>query len=117
MTRQNFCLQQCLVTFSIKCFITINGEDTQMMLDQRQGLLAHLKEAIDEVHLTYIPSAKHPIGYVECPLEHEEECLPHIRLDDVNEANDILCLKSASQIVPRKSYMPLLAVSKGKVAV
>ena len=86
-----------------------------MMLDQRQGLLAHLKEAIDEVHHSYIPSAKHPIGYVECPLEHEEGCLPHIRLNDVNEANDVICLKSAGQIVPRKSYMPLLAVSKGKI--
>ena len=86
-----------------------------MMLDQRQGLLAHLKEAINEVHHTYIPSAKYPIGYVECPLQHEDGCLPHVRLDGISEVNDILCSRNAGQIVPRKSYMPLLSVSKGKI--
>jgi len=84
-----------------------------MMLDQRQGLLAHLKEAINEVHHTYIPSAKYPIGYVECPLQHEEGCLPHVRLDGISEVNDILCSKNAGQIVSRKSYMSLLSLSKG----
>ena len=88
-------------------------EDQQIMLDQRQGLLAHLKEAINEVHHTYIPSAKYPIGYIECPLPHEEGCLPHVRLDGVSEVNDILCSRNAGQIVPRKSYMPLLSLSKG----
>jgi len=85
-----------------------------MMLDQRQGLLAHLKQAILEVHDAYIPSAQYPIG---CPLQHEEGCLPHVRLDDLSEVNDILCLKNAGQIVPRKSYILLLTTSKGKIAV
>jgi len=88
-----------------------------MMLDQRRGLLAHLKQAINEVHNTYIPSAKHPIGYVECPLQHEEGCLPHVRLDEIDEVNDILCSRNAGQIVPRKSYMLLLTTSQGKMAV
>ena len=87
------------------------------MLEQRQGLLAHLKEAIHEVHHTYIPSAKNPIGYVECPLQHEEGCLPHVRLDDISEVKDILCSRNAGQIVPRKSYMLLLTTSKGKIVV
>ena len=117
MTRQSFCLQQCLVTFSIKCFITLHVEDQLMMLGQRQELLVHLKEAIHEVHHTYIPSAKDPIGYVECPLQHEEGCLPHVRLDDISEVNDILCSRSPGRIVPRKSYMLLLTTSKGKIAV
>ncbi|XP_065912071.1 uncharacterized protein [Dysidea avara] len=112
LMKQSFCLQQCLVTFSIKCFITLHVEDQLMMLGQRQELLAHLKEAIHEVHHTYIPSAKDPIGYVECPLQHEEGCLPHVRLDDISEVNDILCLKNPGQIVPRKSYMLLLTTSK-----
>ena len=84
-----------------------------MMLGQRQELLTHLKESIHEVHQTYIPSAQYPIAYVECPLEHEEGCLPHVRLDDINEVNDIPCPKNEGQIVPRKAYMLLLTTSKG----
>ena len=84
-----------------------------MMLGQRQELLAQLKESLHEVHQTYIPSAKYPIGYVECPLEHEEGCLPHVRLDDINEVNDIECSKNEGQFVPRKAYMLLLTTVKG----
>ena len=84
-----------------------------MMLCQRQELLAHLKESLHEVHQTYIPSAQYPIGYVECPLEHEECCLPHVRLDAINEVNNIPCPKNEGQIVPRKAYMLLLTTLKG----
>jgi len=49
-----------------------------MMLGQHKELLEHLKEVIDEVHKAYIRSASYPIVYVECPLQHEEGCLPHV---------------------------------------
>ena len=78
-----------------------------MMLTQRKKLLTHLKESLHEVHCTYIPSAKFPIGYVECPLEHTENCFPHVRLDDIYEVEDVPCSKNENQIVPRKAYMAL----------
>ena len=84
-----------------------------MMLCQRQELLTHLKESLHEVHQTYIPSAQYPIGYVECPLEHKEGCLPHVCLDHINKVNDIPCPKNEGQTVPRKAYMLLLTTSKG----
>ena len=85
-----------------------------MMFGQRQELLMHLKKVIDEVHHTYIKSTSDPIVYVEYPLQHEEGCLPHIRLDNINEVDDVPCLKNAGKVVPRKSYMLLLTTSNGK---
>ncbi|XP_065907695.1 uncharacterized protein [Dysidea avara] len=85
MRKQSFRLQQCSDTYSIKCYITIHAEDQPMMLTQ----------------------PKFPIGYVECPLEHTENCFPHVRLDDIYEVEDVPCSKNENQIVPRKAYMAL----------
>jgi len=110
MRRQSFKLQQCQITYSIKCYITIHREDQPVMLCQRQKLLTHLKESIYEVHYTYIPSAKCPIGYIECPLEHEEGCLPHVRLDNINSVDEVPCSRTENQVVPRKAYMALFTM-------
>ena len=48
------------------------------MSAQRHALLAHLKKSIIEVHEIYIPSARHPVAYIECPLQHEGNCSPHV---------------------------------------
>ena len=84
------------------------------MLTQRQALLAHLKKSIIEVHEVYIPSARHPIGYIECPLQHEENCGPHVRLEDISETEDVHCSKSDGKVVPPEAYMMLLATYTGK---
>jgi len=81
-----------------------------MMFDQRKKLLSHLKESLYEVHYMYIPSAKYPIRYIECPLKHEESCLPHVRFDNINEVDDVPCSRTENQIVPRKAYMALLTM-------
>ena len=84
------------------------------MLRQRQDLLAHLKASISEVHNTFIPSAKHPIGYIECPLSHEESCMPHVRLEDISETEKVYCPKSYGKIVPPEAYMMLLTIHTGE---
>ncbi|XP_065916801.1 uncharacterized protein [Dysidea avara] len=112
MRRQSFRLQQCPVTYSIKCYLTIHVEDQQIMLGQRRALLEHLNQSLHDVHQAYIPSAKYPIVYVDCPLEHEKGCLPHVRLDDINEVDDVPCSRNEGQIVPRKAYMPLLTMKR-----
>ena len=84
------------------------------MLEQRKDLLAHLKNSINEVHNTYIPSAAYPIGYIECPLQHEENCSPHVRLEDISETENVYCSKSDGQVVPFEAYMMLLKADNGK---
>ena len=84
------------------------------MLEQRQDLLAHLKDSINEVHSVYIPSARHPIGYIECPLSHKEGCMPHVRLDDISETDDVYCSKNVGKIVPPQAYMMLLTADTGE---
>ena len=84
------------------------------MLEERQDLLAHLKECINEVHTVYIPSAKRPIAYIECPLQHEESCGPHVRLDDICETKKVYCSKNVGKLVPPNTYMMLLKADDGK---
>ena len=84
------------------------------MLEQRQDLLAHLKDSINEVHIVYIPSARHPIGYIECPLQHEENCGPHVRIQDISETDDVYCPKNDGKIVPPQAYMMLLTTDTGE---
>ena len=84
------------------------------MLKQRQDLLAHLKKSIDEVHTVYIPSARYPIGYIECPLSHKKGCMPHVRLQDISETGKVYCSKSDGRIVPPQAYMMLLTTDTGE---
>jgi len=62
----------------------------------------------------YIPSARQPIGYIECPVEHDKNYLPHVRLDSINASSDVFCPKSACKIVPKKTYMMLLTTVTDK---
>ena len=112
---QSFKLQECQATSSIKCFLTIKCEGvTQqkqlVMLEQRQALIANLMTSISEVHSTYIPSARYPVAYIECPLSHEKECMPHVRLEDISETKDVYCFRSGGEIVPPEAYMMLLTI-------
>ena len=116
--KQSFKLQECQATSSIKCYITIQEKVTKqqqlVMLEQRKDLLAHLKKSINEVHSTYIPSATHPIGYLECPLQHEGNCSPHVRLADISETEEVYCSKRNGEVVPPEAYMMLLKADNGK---
>ena len=118
--KQSFKLQECQTTSSIKCYITIHEkgvtkqEQQLVMLEQRKDLLSHLKQSINEVHSTYIPSATHPIGYIECPLQHEENCSPHVRLADISETEEVHCSKCHGEVVPPEAYMMLLKADNGK---
>ncbi|XP_065884558.1 uncharacterized protein [Dysidea avara] len=111
---QSFKLQQCQITYSIKCYFTIHAQDEQMMLEQRQELLSYLKESLNVIHQMYIPSARQPIAYLECPLHHDDNCLPHVRLNSINTSNDVFCSKSECQAVPKKAYMLLLTTVSDK---
>ena len=116
---QSFQLQECQATSSIKCYITIhekgeNEEEELVMLKQREALLAHLKESIIEVHKVYIPSARCPIEYIECPLQHEEHCGPHVRLKDISKTGKVYCSKNAGKVVPPQAYMMLLTTKSGE---
>ena len=84
------------------------------MLEQRRDLLAHLRRSINEVHRVYIPSAKYPIAYIECPLQHEENCGPHIKLDNISATEKVHCSKNDSEIVPPQAYMMLLTTDTGE---
>ena len=84
------------------------------MLEERQDLLAHFKECLNEVHTVYIPSARYPIGYIECPLQHEENCGPHVPLKDISETGKVYCSKSDGRIVPPQAYMMLLTTDTGE---
>ena len=116
---QSFKLQECQATSSIKCYITmrekgITKQEQLVMLEQRKDLLVHLKKSINEVHSDYIPSATQPIGYIECPLQHEENCSPHVRLADISETEKVRCSKCHGEVVPPEAYMMLLKADNGK---
>ena len=84
------------------------------MLKQRKDLLSHLKKSISEVHSNSIPSAKHPIAYIECPLSYKEGCMPHVRLEDISESERVHCSKNNGKIVPPSAYMMLLQADHGE---
>ena len=84
------------------------------MLEQRQALLAYLEKSITEVHKVYIPSVRYPIGYIECPLQHEEYCGPHVRLKDISETGKVYCSKIDCKVVPPHAYMMLLTTNTGE---
>ena len=114
--RQAFRLQESQATFSFKCYITIYKQKLpddilQVMLQHRQQLLIHLQKCVGEVHHSHIPCAREPIIYLECPLQHDESCLPHIRLDRINKSQDLVCPKSNHQIIPFETYALLFTAS------
>ena len=83
------------------------------MLQQRQQLQDHIEDCIKEAHQSHISCARPPVGYLECPLhEPEENCPPHIRLDQLTPFGDVTCPKSIDcQVVPREAYALLFVKS------
>ena len=83
------------------------------MLQQRQQLRDHLEVCIEEAHQSHIPCARPPIGYLECPLHTpEENCPPHIRLDQLTPFGKVTCSESFDcEAVPQKAYALLFVPS------
>lgn len=86
------------------------------MLQQRKQLQSHLEKCIEDAHQSHIPCASSPIGYLECPLHSpEENCFPHIRLDEITPFDDVICTKSSDcQVVPQEAYALLFTTSLTK---
>ena len=96
--RQSFILKHCPYTHSIKCHVCVRKEElhNKDLWQQRRDLLDLIRSFINSVYLRCIPEATKPIAYVECPLHHDEECGPHIHLDEIktktlcNKVNDFI---------------------------
>ena len=41
--------------------------------------------------------------------------MPHVRLEDISETENIYCSKSDHQIVPSQAYMMLLTIHSGQL--
>ena len=115
---QSFILQHCSQGCSIKCFISVcqhNLPDDVLdtMLQQRKELQNHLEKQIEKGHRSHISCARLPIGYLECPLHGtEENCPPHIRLDQLTPSGVVTCTKSIDpKVVPPESYALLFVTS------
>ena len=115
---QSFKLQCCSQSYCIKCFIAVHRHNLVnnvlcTMLQQRQQLQHHLEECIEEAHQSQISCARSPIGYLECPLHTpEENCPPHIRLDQLTPFGEVTCPRSINcQVVPREAYALLFTTS------
>ena len=83
------------------------------MLLQRQQLREQLEECIDQAYQSHISCARPPMGYLQCPLHApEENCPPHIRLDQISISGDVICTKrDYYQMVPREAYALLFVSS------
>ena len=116
--KQSFKLAHCLNSSSVKCFISIHRHNLpddvlDNMLLQRQQLQQQLEEYIDDAYQSHISCARPPVGYLQCPLHTpEENCPPHIRLDQISMSDDVICTKSDDyEMVPREAYALLFVSS------
>ena len=114
---QCFTIQQCSQTFSIKVYISVDKsklskDEAPEIASSCRQLRHHLQECIKEVRLTHIPCGREPIGYLQCPLNHEGNQAPHIRLDDIDTDAKLLCSKSG-EVVPLQKY-DLISQNYGK---
>ena len=110
--KQGFALLECSVTFSIKCYIFVCKQevDNKDLWQQRWGLLQkHLPSFILDAHNRCISKADQPIAYMECPLQHDESCAPHIRLDALATDADVWCTKvNPMKLISKDAYNLLL---------
>jgi len=72
-------------------------------------LMAYLEGAIHSVMTLYIPSAKHPVLHVCCPVCSDPK--PHIKVGRANRISSslspLLCTQEGQQqIIPPTSYLP-----------
>ena len=104
---QSFALQHCSDTHSIKCYISVQKQKVydRGLWHLRYDLLKNIKKFIHHVHNHFIPKAREPITYVQCPLQHDEDYAPHIPLDTIE--SNMLCTK-VNQLIPRDAYNLLL---------
>ena len=110
--KQGFALLKCSVTFSIKCYIFVLEQevDRRDLWQQRWDLLLeHLPSFILGAHNCCISKADRPIVYMECPLQHDENCAPHIRLDTLAIDTDVWCTKvNPMKLISKDAYNLLL---------
>jgi len=110
--KQGFTLQLCSVNFSIKCSIFVFKQETNNrdLCQQRWDLLQkHLPSFILDAHSRCISKADQPIAYMECPIQHDENCAPHIRLNTLAANTDVWCTKeNPKKLIPKDAYNLLL---------
>jgi len=115
---QQFQLQHCQSSHSIKCYITIHhnehppSDQLPILLQQRRELLAYLESSIADIYKSCTPSAEPPVTCLECPLHHEEEnCPPHVRLN-INNNKTLVCkIRRKVASVPKEHYLLLFEPS------
>ena len=110
--KQGFTLQLCSVTFSIKCYIFVLQQEMHnrdLWLQRRDLLQEHLPSFILDAHNRCIFKADQPIAYMECPMQHDENCAPHVRLDTLAIDTDVWCTRmNPKKLVSKDAYNLLL---------
>ena len=111
--KQCFTLQHCPKTHSIKCYICVRKEEVNNInaYVQRREFLKILDKVVHSVHERCISKAKKPIAYIECPLQHYEECGLHLRYNKIKP--NVYCNKVyPKQPVPMEAYNLLLPMDQ-----
>ncbi|XP_065901120.1 uncharacterized protein [Dysidea avara] len=111
--KQCFTLQQCTQTSSIKLYISVDKnnlskDELQEVVSSCKQLFHHLQKCIKEVHQSLIRCALEPIGYLECPIDHEGSQFPHLRLSEIKNDKELVCPRSG-KVVSLEKYDLLLA--------
>ena len=109
---QSFTIQHCSNTYSIKCLIYVCKEELQnkYLWQQRRDFLQLVECFINSVHWRCIPKAAKPIAYLECPLHHDKNCAPHIRICFDAVKPKMLCTK-VNKFISVDAYKLLLEPS------
>ena len=111
--KQCFTLQHCPKTHSIKCYICVHKCEVNnaTLNEQRWKLLHSLEEMVYSVHEQCISTAKKPIAYIECTLQHDEDCGLHVRLHSIRQ--NMYCNSvHPKQLVPKEDYNLLLPMDQ-----
>jgi len=81
----------------------LSKDEIPMVASFCRQLRHHLQECIKEAHQSYIPCGEKPISYLECPLNHQDSQIPHLRLDEVDADTKLICPKSG-EVVLKDNY-------------
>jgi len=111
---QQFQLQLCETSSSIKCYITVQSNkpteaELHNLLQQRRALVNYLRESLTTISHSHMPSAKKPVVFLDCPLAHPQDCPPHLTLDIDNQAL-LICQCNESRVatkIDEKYYIQL----------
>ena len=55
------------------------------------------------VYQSHIRCGRESIGYLECPLDHKDNQVPHLRLDEIDTDTEFICSKSG-EAAPSHQY-------------